>query len=205
MASSKIQIVQRAAALTGNGAITSLDDGSEVAACINAVWDGRVEAMLTQHAWKFARRVSPLTKLSDPVEKPWTALWAAPAGMLALQYVLDTASGRRVEVEERDLVSGRALAVIGEHDALSAAHTYRVTEDRWPGDFCLAIQRYLEADLLRTINEQIDQADRREKAAMMLEQRARTRDQRSSTANDPAEWDLAEARGGSAQWYWQRG
>lgn len=200
MASSKIQIVQRAAALTGNGAIVSLDDGSEVSTCINAVWDGRVEAMLTQHAWKFARRVGEMTVLSDEVEAPWTALWQPPTGMLALQYVVDTDGGYRVDCEERDLTSGRAIAVMGDHDNLSAVHTYRVTEDRWPGDFCLALQRYLEADLLRTINEQIDQADRREKAAMLLEQRARTRDQRSSTAQDPAEWDLTRARFRGQNW-----
>lgn len=205
MASSKIQIVQRAAALTGNGAIVSLDDGSEVSACINAVWDGRVEAMLTQHAWKFARRVTAISQLSDEVEPPWTALWSAPAGMLALQYVVDTDGGYRVDCEERDLTSGRAIAVIGEHTNLSAVHTYRVTEDRWPGDFCLAIQRYLEADLLRTINEQIDQADRREKMAMALEQKARTRDQRSSTAQNPSEWDLTLARSRGSNWPYLRG
>lgn len=205
MATSKIQICQRAFANTGNGLLVSLDDGSIEATIISNSYDARVEAMLTQHAWKFARRVTALTKLADAVERPWTALWAAPTGMLSLSYVMDGDSGMRVECEERDLTSGRAIAVIGEHETMNAVHSYLVTADRFPGDFALALQTYVEADALRSINEQIDQADRREKLAAGREQKARTRDQRSSTANDPAEWDLTEARAGSTQWYWNRG
>ena len=204
MASSKIQIVQRAAANTGNGLLVSLDDGSETADCVATHFDGRVEAMLTQHAWKFARRASPITQLSDTVESPWTAAWQAPTGMLALQYVVQTDSGLRVDHGERDLVSGKAILVLGAYEALTAVYTYRVTEDRFPGDFCLALQRYMEADMLRTINEQIDQADRREKAAMLLEQKARTRDQRSSTAGDANDWDLTTARRSSSRWLFRR-
>lgn len=200
MSSSKIQIVARAAANTGNGLIASLDSNDDVSQIMEAAYDGRVEAMLTQHAWKFARRTAAMTELSTSVELPWTAAWQAPTGMLALQYVVDPASGIIVDHEERDLTSGRAIVVIGDFAALTAVFTYRVTEDRFPGDFCLALQRYLEADLLRGINEQIDQADRRERSAMMLEQRARVRDQRSSSAGDASEWDLTAARSRTSRW-----
>ncbi len=204
MATSKIQICQRAFANTGNGLLVSLDDGSIEATIVSNSYDARVEAMLTQHAWKFARRVTALTKLSAEPELPWTALWSAPLGMLSLSYVVDGDTGVRVDCEERDLVSGKAIAVMADCDTLNAVHTYLVTADRFPGDFALALQTYVEADALRSINEQIDQADRREKLAAGREQKARTRDQRSSTATDANEWDLTAARDRRNQWRYAR-
>lgn len=197
---SKIQIISRAASLTGNGPLVSLDDNAQVAQIVEEAYDGLVEALLTQHAWKFARRSASLSRLSATPEKPWSSLWQAPTGMLALHYVLDTTSGLRVDHEERDVSSGRAIAVLGDWTALSAVYTYRVDEGRWPGDFALAVQKHMEAAFLRGINEQRDQADRVERRADAVEQKARVRDQRSSSAVDASEWDLSAARNRLGRW-----
>lgn len=200
---SKIEIVQRAASATGNGFVTSLDDASEISQLVDVHYEGIVEAMLTQHAWKFARRASALSMLSDVPEKPWASLWQAPVGMLALQYVVDTDCVDRVEHEERDIASGRAIAVLDTHTNLTAVYTYRVAEDRWPGDFALAVQYRMEAVFLSALAEQREQAGQREKAALAYEQKARVRDQRSSTATNADEWDLTAAR--RRKWRYARG
>jgi hypothetical protein len=199
MATSKIQIIKRAASATGNGLIVSLDDNSDVAQIVEEHYDGLVESMLTQHAWKFARRTSPLQKLSQAVEPPWNALWQAPSGMLSLHYVAD-ASGIRVDHEERDLDSGRAIAIQQAYDALTAVFTFRVSEDRFPGDFALALQYRLEAVMLSGIAEQRTEALKREAKAELVEQKARVRDQRASSATDAGEWDLTRARNRRSRW-----
>lgn len=201
---SKIEIVSRASSATGNGPITSLADNSDVALIVDSHYDAILEAMLTQHAWKFARRTAALTLLADEVETPWDALWQAPTGMLALQYLVDPATGLRIEHEERDLTSGRAFAVLGDFDAITAVFTYHVSEDRFPADFALALQYRLEAVMLSGIAEQRDQANRREQAAFITEQKARVRDQRSSTATDAGEWDLTVARRAGSRWMYAR-
>ena len=55
----KLGIIARAASRTGNGVITSLDDGSEIALLTAEHYEGIVEEYLTQHGWKFARKVKP--------------------------------------------------------------------------------------------------------------------------------------------------
>lgn len=200
---SKIEIVQRAAFNTGNGWIASLDAIDDVSQGAAANYEAILEAMLTQHAWKFARRAAAINKLTTVPETPWTALYQAPVGMLSLEYLVDTDSGQRVEHEERDLASGRAIAVLDNHTNLTCVYTYRVSEDRFPADFALALQYRMEAIFLSGIAEQRTEATSREKAAAMYEQRARVRDQRSSTATNADEWDLTTAR--RLKWPYVRG
>lgn len=204
---SKIEIVGRAVSATGNGAIVSLDDISDgsLALIIDQHYEGLVTSMLTQHGWKWARRTAELTQLEATPEAPWTALYQAPVGMLALHYVVETTTGQRIDCEERDLVTGRAIAVIGDWDSLTAVFTYRTSENVFPADFALALQYRLEAVILSGLAEQRDQANKRESMAADYEQKARVRDQRSSTAGDPSEWDLTNARRRSTNWLYRRG
>lgn len=205
---SKIEIVGRASFNTGNGALVSLDDISDgdLALAIDLNYEGLVTSMLTQHAWKFARRTAVLDRLEITPEAPWTGVYNAPTGMLSLHYVQITDTGQRVDHEERDLATGRAIAVLtgSVSDNLTAVFTYRTSEAVFPADFAKALQYRLEAVFLSGLAEQRQEAERREKLAEAIEQKARVRDQRSSTATDPNEWDLAAARRSSTRWLYRR-
>lgn len=202
----KIEICSRASFNTGNGPIASLDDISDgdVALGIDLNYEAIVRTALTQHGWKWARRTAELALLDADVEAPWDHLYQGPTGMLALHYVVETNTGQRVDHEERDLVTGRAIAVMGDWTSLTAVFTYRTSEAVFPDDFAMAIQLRMEAVFLSGIAEMRLEAKNREKEAALLEQRARVRDQRSSTATDPAEWDLTNARRRSAVWNYRR-
>jgi hypothetical protein len=205
---SKIEIVGAASFNTGNGALVSLDDISDgdLALAIDLNYENRVKAMLTQHAWKFARRTAVLDRLEVTPEAPWTGLYNGPTGMLSLHYVQITTTGQRIDHEERDLPTGRAIAVIGDSpsDSLTAVFTYRTSEAVFPPDFALVLQTYMEAIFLSGLAEQRQEARAREKQAEFMEQKARVRDQRSSTATDPNEWDLAAARRSGSRWLYRR-
>ena len=196
----KLGIIASAASRTGNGEITTLDDGSEIAGLTVQHYEGIVEECLTQHAWKFARRVNAMQLTELTPEKPWDQLWRKPVGLMSLQYVQDV-NGQRVDQEERSTAQGACCAVIGEYEeALSAVGTYRVDESEWPADFAMGIQHRMEAIFYGGIAEQHDLAKDRERLAELKLQKARVRDQRASTAPDASEWDLAASRNRRGAW-----
>ncbi len=233
MSTSKFEIIQRAASRTGNGSLSTLDDDTDVAEIVKQHYDGIVEQMLTQHAWKFARRVAQLAQLNLVPELPWNALYQTPPDCLSLQYV-QTAGAERIDHEERDTSMGRAIAVLlsgcspGQYaagwsvptmavnvvpgevapvlvttpmsPALLAVYTARVAEDRFPGDFALALQYRMEAIFYAGISEDQTAAAGRDQMAERVEQKARVRDQRASTPTDPNEWDLTRARRRGSAW-----
>lgn len=199
MAITKLGIIQRAATRTGNEAITSLDDGGAVSTLAAEHYEGIVEEYLTQHAWKFARRVEAMSLTALTPEKPWSQVWRKPGGLLSLQYVQDE-NGQRLDQEERSTAQGACCVVLGVNASLFAVGTFRVDESEFPPDFAMAIQHRMEAINYGGIAEQHDLADKRERMAELKLQKARVRDQRASTAGDASEWDLAVARDRRGAW-----
>lgn len=190
----KLGIIQRAASRTGNGVITSLDDGSEVARLTAEHYEGIVEEYLTQHGWKFARKVKPMALTTESPEKPWEQLWRKPAGLLSLQYVQDE-FGQRVDQEERSTDDqGACCAVLYEYESLFAVGTFRVDESEWKGDFAMAVEYRMRGVFYGGIAEQHDLADKADAVAAGKIQVARVRDQRASSPVDANEWDLTAAR-----------
>jgi hypothetical protein len=201
MASTKLGIIARSATRTGNKAIASLDDGSQVSALAAEHYDGVVEEFLTQHAWRFARKVEAMSLTALTPEKPWKQIWRKPPGLLSMQYVQDD-KGQRVDQEERSTTQGPCCVVLDVYASgtLYAVGTYRVDESEWPADFAMAVQHRMEAVFYGGIAEQHDLANNRERLSEMTLQRARVRDQRASTATDASEWDLAAARNRRGAW-----
>lgn len=199
MATTKIGIIQRAASQTGNGSLITIEDNAEVARLVDEHYEAIVEEHLTQHGWKFARKVEAcqLTELTP--ERPWMQVWRKPSGLLSLQYV-QTDQGLRLDVEERTTSEGKSLVIMTEVETLYAVGTYRVGESLFPADFAMPIQHKMEAIFLSAIGEQRTEAEARERLAEQKLQRARVRDQRASTATDPTEWDLTVGRNRSGAW-----
>ncbi|HEV7352591.1 MAG TPA: hypothetical protein VGN74_05620 [Brevundimonas sp.] len=199
MATSKIEIIKRAASITGNGALVSIDDNEEVARLTDEHYEAIVEEMLCEHTWPWARRAVAMTAIEFTPERPWRKAWGKPVGLLALTYVQD-ANGLRVDHEERDTDTMAAVLTMVEDDVVYALGTYRVDEDRWSADFAMAVQKRMEAVFRKAIAEQTTEGNRDEQAGMAKAQKARVRSQRSSTSPDASEWDLTRARMRSRSW-----
>lgn len=195
----KLGIIQRAATRTGNEAITSLDDGGEVATLASEHYESIVAEYLTQHGWNFARRVNAMQLTEIVPEKPWTQVWRKPVGLLSLAYVQDE-NGQRVDQQERATDQGACCAVAYDYETLSAVGTYRVDESEFPDDLAMAVQHRMEAIFYGGIAEQHDLAKDRERLAELKMQKARVRDQRASTASDASEWDLTVSRSRRGAW-----
>lgn len=199
MGTSKIEIIKRAASFTGFGSLVSIEDNEEIARLTSEHYEAIACEMLTEHGWKFARRVEAMQLTPLTPEAPWSQLWRKPVGLLSLQFV-QTSGGQRVDQEERDTDQGPCCAVMGQFGALLAVGVYRVPEDRWPADFAMAVQHRMESVFKAGIAEQWSEASERERLASAKQQRSRVRDQRASTAGDAAEWDLAAARNRRGAW-----
>lgn len=199
MATSKIEIIKRAASFTGFGSLVSIEDNEEIARLTSEHYEAIAQEMLTEHGWKFARRAEPMHLTPLVPIAPWSQLWRKPPGLLSLQLV-QTASGQRVDQEEQDTDQGACCAVMGGYRSLYAVGVFRVPEDRWPADFAMAVQHRMESVFKAGIAEQWTEASEREKLAGAKQQRSRVRDQRASTAGDAAEWDLAAARNRRGAW-----
>lgn len=199
MATSKIDIIKRAASQTGNGALVSIEDNAEIARLTDEHYEAVVEEALTQHAWKFARKAVACQLTPLVPEKPWVQVWRKPMGLLSLQYAA-TDEGVRVDTEERETDQGRSIVTLEEFTSLMAVGTFRVDESSFPGDFAMGIQHRMESVFLAAVSEQRSEADARDKLAEMKFQRARVRDQRASTSTDATIWDLTVARRRSAAW-----
>lgn len=199
MGTSKIEIVKRAASWAGFGSLVSIEDNAEIARLTGEHYEAIAEEMLTEHGWKFARRVEPMQLSPETPEKPWVQAWRKPPRLLSLDYVQD-ANGVRVDQEERDTDQGACCVVLCTQDSLYAVGVYRVAEDRWPADFAMTVQHRMEAVFLAAVNEQRSEADAREQLAGGKQQRARVRDKRASTPSDASEWDLTAARNRRGAW-----
>ena len=196
---SKLEIIARAASRTGNGVITSLDDGSDVATLTSQHYEGIVEEYLTQHGWKFARKVNAMQLTELVPEDPWEQVWRKPTGLLSLHYVQDD-TGLKVEAEERSTTQGACVVVLSEYETLYAVGTYRVDESEMPADFVMGVEHRMRGIFYGGIAEQHDLAMQEDRKAEQIIQRARVRDQRASTPTDAGEWNLAAARTRSAVW-----
>lgn len=196
MATSKIEIIKRAAGFTGFGALVSIEDNEEIARLTGEHYEAIVQEMLTEHGWKFARRAEPMQLTTHTPERPWSQAWRKPPGLLSLQYV-QTKDGVRVDQEERDTDQGACCVVMGcysENEPLYALGVYRVAEDRWPADFAMSVQHRMESVFKAGIADQWSEARERENLAGAKQQKSRVRDQRASTAGDASEWDLTASR-----------
>lgn len=199
MATSKIEIIKRAASYSGFGSITSIEDDADVSRLTDEHYEAIAEEMLTEHGWKFARRVEPMQLTPLTPEKPWVQVWRKPPNLLSLAYVQDE-NGVRVDHEERDTDQGACCVVLSIFPTLYAAGVYRVAEDRWPADFAMSVQHRMEAVFLASVAEQRTAAREREALSGAKQQKSRVRDQRASTATDPTEYDLAAARRRTGAW-----
>ena len=86
---SQVDIANRALTKLGEARITSMDDNTKHARCINSMWDVVRDAELRAHVWRFALTRSSLAALAD-----------VPAFGYNVQYQLPSDCLRLIEVAE---------------------------------------------------------------------------------------------------------
>lgn len=82
---SKVEICNLALTQLGADRITNIDDDSENARKMNAVYDRILRSMLRKHPWNFASKESALATLSEtPVNTEYTYVFQLPSDFVRL-------------------------------------------------------------------------------------------------------------------------
>jgi hypothetical protein len=100
MALTDIQVCNRSLALIGADPITAFDDGTVEADACSQLYDGLVEALLTEKPWRFAMKQAELDRLVATPEGRWDAAYQQPADMLRLMAV--TLNGKPIDYDRYD-------------------------------------------------------------------------------------------------------
>lgn len=126
MALTKEQVANRSLALIGADPITGFDDGTVESDACNQIYDGLLEAMLTEKPWRFAMKQAELDRLvAEPVAR-WAAAYQLPSDLLALRAV--TINDKPIQYDRYDdMVYCDATA----EDTVVADYIYKVDPSLW--------------------------------------------------------------------------
>lgn len=151
MPSSQIRIVKAAIARLGEEVPQSLSEDVDAMIAQEAMWDSIVEEALTQRSYRFATKIRALVVTTDEPPLPWQTIWEMPNDVLDIQDVID-GDGNKIAYEPFE-------GVIYTHryntDTLNLIYTWRPSVERWPADFCGAIEEELLGRLLGAFEERI--------------------------------------------------
>ena len=83
MATTNVEIANRALTLLSVDRIQALNDTSEQARKINAIFDSTRDSLLSEHNWNFAMKERQLSLLSDsPIMDAWSFVYQLPSDCL---------------------------------------------------------------------------------------------------------------------------
>lgn len=186
----KLTVVNNALINTGNTPINELEDGSDEWRAANASFDRSLEALIAEHKWPFQTGFEPLSLLGESSHPRFDYAFAYPADAWHLRSVYRTSvfitGGQTVP---KGYVINYEVAdhqIHADYDSDLVAYIVRqpIHYDGDPNWHPLATEvltQMVEVGCLRALNEDFDEADKREQRAMVKLLSAQTRvDQQSA-------------------------
>ncbi|MGE0190312.1 MAG: hypothetical protein AB7G80_09530 [Dongiaceae bacterium] len=191
MALTKEQVANRALALIGADPITSFtDDDSQEALFCTQIYDGLVEALLTDKPWRFAMKQAELDRLvAEPVGR-WTAAYELPADLLRLQAV--TCNDVPINYDRYD---GKIFSDSDVNDVIVADYIYKANPTEWLPYFTQAFVFYFAGMLGGALARDADLVEKYEKLGEKWMQKAATIDSQSQTTRRIRLTRFAKVRG----------
>lgn len=197
MAYTKFQICSRALTRIGANPISSFDDSSAQteSRVAGREWDILVEALLTEHRWKFATKETSLNHLTTANNVRYEELWQLPSDILDLHGIfLVNSAGDDIPIPYERMEDKIACAY-DENYTLFARYTYKVTESLWPPYFIDVVTEGLEAVFRGAIRRDAAGAEKiRERLEGVTKRRARNLDSQGQTARSFPESRLISVR-----------
>jgi hypothetical protein len=166
---SRIEIIANACKATKNNAPTVEFDGSDEWDIGHSAYERATGIILEKGVFNFSTQTAALARTGDAPEgyERWTNAYAMPAGCLKMRTVkMDDADVRYIIVDNQILCP--ETSVVG-------VYVREPAQNSWPNLFVEALTLYVEAGLLRGLNEDHDAADKREKRADLMFETAHTR------------------------------
>lgn len=152
----KVQIVNRAAAMIGESLITSIDENSKVAEYARALWDGVRDGELAAHPWTFALRRAKAATLSDAPAFGYDYAYALPEKALRVIDLPDL-DRRQWTIGSTGPAGSEIKTILVNYnngDELNVIYLALVDEvGQWPPTFCDAMAAKLAMELCEAITQ----------------------------------------------------
>jgi len=146
-AGSAVEYVNRALTLLGEDTVTSLTDDESVESSIaSTIYDSTLEAMLTEHPWRFAMKEGLLSQDATYTRATWQGWqyrYAVPADSLAFYSTLQVAGDFEILGE----------FIYSNQNELAGRWTYKPAPEKFPPHFQRALMFRLAGDLAIAITE----------------------------------------------------
>ena len=84
MAMSRVQIVSNALMQLGHAPISSLDGGDKLVVAADAVYDQKLDALLSRSNWRFAVQIQQLSVVAETPPPQWKTTYLLPAGYIKM-------------------------------------------------------------------------------------------------------------------------
>jgi hypothetical protein len=168
MASTKFEVCSAALVMIGANPVSSFSASgtSEQVACYH-LYQSTLDGVLSMHQWRFATKMTLLSRESDAPDSIWSAAYDEPTDMVALQSVVVDTHGNDIPF---DRFNGQILCDAGSTQAVYAIHTFEPAVSQWPGYFVkvmefmladqFAISLAAKLDMAKTLEGKADRAMR---------------------------------------------
>jgi hypothetical protein len=168
MSVSNVSIANRALTYLAATRITDLEQDSEVARKVNAIYEDTRDALLSEHPWNFAKKQRALSLLDEtPTVETWAYVFQLPSDCLR---VLSTENDEPFEI-----FTGKKLYCNA--SAISITYIARITDPvQFSPGFVNAFSMRLGADLAFSITQNATLASGAEKKAEMALKEAKWSD-----------------------------
>jgi hypothetical protein len=182
-----LSLVNAALSRTGTAqplTISSLATGGKAQELVQTNYEEMVTGALSEYPWKFATKIVELNRLDPDVEgdppEPWTAAYQLPTDILDLRAIKVRGCPIFYAVHGNKILCDAASS-----DHVIAHYLWRVPEVNMRPWFRELMIRRLEVLFLRGIGERYDEADSREKKAILQLAVAKNRDAQEEPPKDP--------------------
>lgn len=190
--SDKQTVVNRALMRTGNNPVTNPDDGSDEWRIASMSFDDWAEQLYYNAEFRFSTKIAQITArngdsafpgFQDVYDKPADCLWLAALCRAeeAALVIPQLASGmpdmdtRFPDFEYR--IINDQIHCVAPQGLLAKYVGFPATGDPWSKGFQSALELYVQADILRGLNEDFAEAERRQARADEAIKFATSRDQ----------------------------
>jgi len=159
-ADTAIKICSRASLLMGGSPIASFTEGTAESDVVDAIYEDMARDSLTSTRWRFATKQAIVTRLSGVPDGRYNSSYQIPTDLLMLSAL--TLGDAQIDF---NIYGDKIFCDSSASDVIVADYVFRVTEDKWPPFFTLAVELQVASMLAVSVARDAS-------LAQMLEQKA---------------------------------
>lgn len=177
MATSKVDVANRASIMIGGAVISSLDppDDSVEAIVAANLYEDILNNLIATYPWRFCMKQMQLSRSGDSPEARWDAAYEIPADALIIRTV--TVNGEPIEY---DRYGEMILCNASADDAVIADYLFRPNEAAWPPYFTLLMEYVLAQAMAPGVTGRANLVDSLSQMVVVQERKARQADSQST-------------------------